>query len=212
MPPVLQFSGVGQENITALSFSLEAGQVRVLRVDSKENKNAVIELAIGERMPDTGVISLHGAPLDVAPAGSIGWVPANGGLISNLKTWENVTLPLWYHGSRSPSATEDRIKHWLTLLEVDSRGWEDFMASPSGRLKPPERKLAGLLRGLVQSPPLLVVDAALFDGVERGTWNKWVSALNEWVGESNSCALVVAEKEAGLPWEVIAWSGNDVTS
>ncbi len=212
MPVVLQFSAVGHENITGLSFSLEAGQVRVLRLDSKEKKNALMELAIGERMPDTGSISLHGAALDAAPAGSIGWVPANGGLISNLKTWENVTLPLWYHGSRSPSATEEKIKHWMTVLEVDSRGWEDFMASPSGRLKPQERKLAGLLRGLVQSPPLLVVDAAMFDGVERSTWNKWVSALDEWVRESNGCVLVVTEKEAGLPWEVIAWSGDDVTS
>ncbi len=212
MPVVLQFSGVGHENITGLSFSLEAGQVRVLGADSKEKKNALIELAIGERMPDMGAISLHGAALDAVPAGSIGWVPANGGLISNLKTWENVTLPLWYHGGRAPGATEGRIKRWLTVLEVDSRGWEDFMASPSGRLKPQERKLAGLLRGLVQSPPLLVVDAALFDAVERNTLNKWVSALNEWVGESNGCVLVVAEKEAGLPWEVIAWSRDDVTS
>ena len=37
----------------------------------------------------------------------IGFVPANGGLLSNLNAWENISLPIAYHapqslGERSP--------------------------------------------------------------------------------------------------------------
>lgn len=203
MVAVMQFAAVAYENIAGLSFSLQAGEVRVLKVDSKELKTAVIELAVGERLPDAGSVVVRGDPLDVAPAGRVGWVPANGGLISNLKTWENVTLPLWYHGARSAAEAEGRIKRWLTRLEVDSRLWEDFMASPSGRLKTVERKLAGLLRGLVQSPALLVIDAALFDGLVPATRNAWVAALDAWAREASGAVLVVTENESALPWNAI---------
>jgi len=201
MAATLQFSGVNCDRIVGLSFALAAGEIRVLRAGTKEEKFAVIELAIGERIAEAGTVALNGAPLDAAPHGSLGWVPDNGGLISNLKTWENVTLPLWYHGKRRAADTEGRIAEWLARLGLEGEAAERFMASPSGLLTKLERKRAGLLRGLVLAPQVLVVDAALFDGVAQDIKAAWAAALDALVrGAEGGSVLVVAEGSAALPW------------
>jgi len=204
MAIALQFSGVNCDRITGLSFTLEEGEIKVLRVTSKEEKTAVIELAVGERIPEAGIVTLHGALLDASPRGSIGWVPEHGGLISNLKVWENVTLPLWYHGKRRFAASEDKIAHWLAAMGLEGDTLERFMASPAGRLTAIERKRAGLLRGLLLAPQVLVVDAALFDGLAQDMRASWTTVLNAFVRETKGCSvLVVADGDAALPWGII---------
>lgn len=205
MAIALQFSGVNSDRIAGLSFALESGGIKLLQVASKEEKAAVIELAVGERIPEAGTVALNGTALEALPRGSIvGWVPENGGLISNLKTWENVTLPLWYHGRRRIAEAEDKIAHWLAALGLEGEATERFMASPAGRLTTVERKRAGLLRGLLLAPQVLVVDAALFDGLVQDMRANWAAALDEFVrGTEGSSVLVVAVGDVVLPWETI---------
>ncbi|MGE5027188.1 MAG: ATP-binding cassette domain-containing protein [Betaproteobacteria bacterium] len=206
---VLQFSSVTCEEAAGLSFTLAAGEVRVLQVATEAGKTAAADMALGERMADAGSVTFRGRPMDQAEPGQIGWVPAHGGLISNLKIWENVTLPLWYHGERLPVAVEASIARWLDALGLDREAWPDFMASPPARLKSSERKLAGLLRGLVQAPLLLVVDADLFDGVDQAASRSWAAALEAFVREGGGRAvLAVAHGAAPLPWEIIPAAGN----
>ena len=204
MTLLLQFSGVACEETAGLSFTLAAGEALVLQVASEAEKAAATDMALGEKVPDAGSIAFRGRPMGEAEPGQIGWVPAHGGLISNLKTWENVTLPLWYHGKRLPADVEASIARWLAALGLDSEAWVDFMARPPAQLKPLERKLAGLLRALVQAPPLLVVDAALFDGVDQATGRSWAAALEVFVREAEGRAvLAVAHGATPLPWRII---------
>ncbi|HEY5994583.1 MAG TPA: ATP-binding cassette domain-containing protein [Gallionellaceae bacterium] len=203
MGPVLQFSGVNCGKISALTFALEAGEIGVLRMAAKEEKSSVIELAVGERAPDAGTISLDGAPLDAAPPGSIGWVPEGGGLISNLKAWENVTLPLWYHGKRRVAAAEETAARWLAALGVAEDAMAEFMASPPGRLSTQERKRAGLLRGLLLAPRVLVVDAALFNGLTQVAKASWPAALELLAKEGSSVLVVSVEGDTSLHWKII---------
>lgn len=200
MAITLQFLGVNCDRITGLSFTLEAGAARVLRMASRDEKAVAIELAIGERAPDAGTVALNGVALDEAPPGSIGWVPENGGLVSNLKIWENVTLPLWYHGKRRVADTEGRLAHWLAALGLEGEAAERFMASPAGYLGKIELKSAGLLRGLLLAPRVLVVDAALFDGVTQETKAAWAAALDALARGDGSSILVAASNDAALPW------------
>lgn len=204
MKALLQFSSVAYEKITGLSFTLAEGETCVLRTAGKEEKAAVMELALGEKAPADGLILFRGKLLEAAVPGAIGWIPANGGLINNLKTWENITLPLWYHGKRMPVATEIEVERWLLALEPDTHEWVDFMASSSARLRTRERKLAGLLRGLVLAPQLLVVDAALFDNVDQAGCRSWMAALEMFVREADGRALLaVSDGTTPLPWKII---------
>lgn len=206
MTAVLQFSAVKWGRMNPLTFVLEKGTVSVLHLASREEKASVIDLALGERMPEAGNVTLDGAALDAAPPGSLGWVPENGDLIGNLKTWENVTLPLWYHRTRRVAETEAALSRWLTALGVPDGAMAAFMASPAARLNALERKRAGLLRGLLLMPRVLVVDAGLFSGVSREEVTSWMAALDELVaGEAGNSVLVAAAPTDPAPgWQTIA--------
>jgi ABC-type transporter Mla maintaining outer membrane lipid asymmetry ATPase subunit MlaF len=205
MAALLEFSAVNCGRISQLSFALEAGAAAVAHVGGREEKALAIDLMVGERSPDAGQITLDGVALDAVAPGSIGWVPEGGGLISNLKTWENVTLPLWYHRDRRIGETEREIAGWLAALGVSGDAMGEFMGSPAARLTPLERKRAGLLRGLLQAPRLLVVDAGLFRGVPEDVRVAWTAALEAACsGNAGSGVLVAAaESDPPLPWESI---------
>lgn len=204
MTALLQFDRVENDKVEALSFSINAGEMRILEVHTQEVKSSVIDMALGELLPNNGVILLHGQPLDTAQQGSIAWIPANGGLISNLKVWENITLPLWYHSKRQIVDTEKSIAYWLSALNLEEQDWEKFTASPVARLVPWERKLAGLLRGLILAPQILIIDAALFDEIDASRTEAWINALEKFTREVNGRAvLVVANAATLLPWKII---------
>jgi ABC-type transporter Mla maintaining outer membrane lipid asymmetry ATPase subunit MlaF len=204
MTALLQFNNVASDKVGALSFGVAAGETRLLQLASQEARLALIDMAVGELPPASGKILLQGRPLDEIKPGSIGWIPAAGGLISNLKTWENVTLPLWYHGRRQTAATEENVARCLAELGLEQQEWEKFMSSPTARLKLWERKLAGLLRGLILAPQIMVVDAGLFDDVEAARSAAWIAALEKFAGAAEERAvLAVADTATLLPWKTI---------
>jgi phospholipid/cholesterol/gamma-HCH transport system ATP-binding protein len=204
MSILLQFNQAELAKLDNLSFSISSGECKILQVPSPEAKTALIEMTVGESIPVKGVVLFHGQTLDTCKLGSIGWIPAGGGLISNLKAWENITLPLWFHNSRQRKATEETLKGWLIELKLDKQDWEKFMASPAARLKTWECKMAGLLRGLIQAPQLLVIDAALFDEVDEFRIQTWTKALEKFVQEANDrAALVIACGDIVIPWDKI---------
>jgi ABC-type taurine transport system ATPase subunit len=205
MTALLQFNTVNTDQAGGLSFGLMAGELRVLQVATAEAKAAVIDLILGEAIPADGEILLLGQPLTLCKSGNIGWIAADGGLISNLKAWENITLPLWYHGKRQAQATEKLVARWLNALEMDKDDWERFMASPAARLNTSEHKIAGLMRGLVQAPQLMLVDALLFEEVDAAKRQSWIAVLEKFVQETGDRALLVVACNATtlLPWKSI---------
>ncbi len=201
MANLLQFNNVEIDKVSSLSFSISAGDKCVLEVPSDSARSATVDLILGEREVISGEILLFGQALEASLSGSIGYVPAAGGLISNLKAWENITLPLWYHKQRQRAATEETVARLLLELGMAKQEWERFMASPVALLLPWERKMAGLLRGLLQSPQLLLVNAKLFDEVEASRVQIWVAVLEKFVNDAKDRAvLVVACSPTSLPW------------
>lgn len=212
------------------SFILGAGEIRLLQLASKDEKEAMIDMAVGNAPCLEGRIEIvqgerrsNGAavnapqrerrrknlsipeiwlPLDASRPGRIGWVAGQGGLISNLKIWENVTLPLWYHTRRETLETERSIAYWLEVLGIAPEAFAEFMAAPPFSLAPWQRKLAGLLRALVQMPRVLVVDAAVFEDIAARLASRWITALETYAAQGRA-VLVLADKATMLPWEKI---------
>lgn len=204
MSALLQFEHVQNDRLQDLTFSLNAGEIRVLEVLSLEDKLALVELATGETAPDQGNILLNGQPLQQSEAGSVGWVPVKGGLISNLKVWENITLPLWYHRERQKAEVEQLLQNALSALQVEEADWERFMASPVARLTALERKVAGILRGLIAAPQLLLLDAELFNEIDTTRKQAWIKALENYAGGGQARAVLLLDHSSiALPWEII---------
>ncbi len=203
MTVLLEFSGAtGPDLAKPCSFALSGGDARLLHVASEPEKEAVMDLALGRMKCEEGAVLLQGVPLGEGDAGRIGWVAANGGLISNLKVWENVTLPLWYHTRHQTVETERAIAGWLSALGVAEADWEKFMEATPDRLSSWQRKLAGLLRGLVQAPLVLVVDAAVFEHVGQRPVHAWMAALETYAAQGRA-VLAVTDTRTGVPWKTI---------
>jgi len=203
MADLLQFSGVACADwARPHSFTLHAGETRLLQLASEAEKEAAIDVALGNRACDEGMVLLQGLPLRDGKPGSIGWVAAYGGLISNLKVWENVTLPLWYHAGHAVAETEQRVAYWLSVLGMAEDERESYMEATPDRLGSSQRKLAGLLRGLVQMPLVLVVDVALFEGIAPRLIPVWTGALEAYAAQGWA-VLVVADRDTALPWQII---------
>lgn len=88
----------------------------------------------------------------------IGIVPSNGGLVSNLKVWENITLPLLYHTGRVTPEEEETARTFLTALGYSG----DVMALPA-HLSLPEKRIVALVRTWLTRPAIIVYSNC-FDG------------------------------------------------
>lgn len=178
-----------------------AGSIEVVQGERRHKIKSIIG-KFGERRHNSGPMPLIWQLVSSSQPGRVAWVPAHGGLISNLRIWENVTLPLWYHAGRDAVETERSVKHWLDMLGLEQEEFARFMAAQPYGVEPWQRKLAGLLRALVQMSPVLVVDAALFEDISARLAGCWITALESCAAEGRA-VLVIADKSTMLSWEKI---------
>lgn len=230
MNALYRFSDVRCKNSSrVLAFTLHAGETRLLQLASRDEKNDVIDCAIGENICLEGCIEIvqgerrsnnaaeyaleereahaESVPLVWQPLREVlpdrvGWVAPNGGLISNLRILENVTLPLWYHTEHEMIETERIILHWMGELGLEQGAYGEFLGAHPHGVELWQRKLAGLLRALLQQPRVLVVDAALFANIKESVAQCWIMALESYAVEGRA-VLVVTDRAASVHWQKI---------
>jgi ABC-type transporter Mla maintaining outer membrane lipid asymmetry ATPase subunit MlaF len=85
----------------------------------------------------------------------VGFVPANGGLMSSLNAWENISLPVAYHAPAKLAGALAEVR-WLLgeLGGVD----DNLLGKLPEHMTLYERRLAAYLRALLESPELLVIE------------------------------------------------------
>ena len=85
----------------------------------------------------------------------VGFVPANGGLMSTLNAWENISLPVAYHAPQKLAGALAEVHALLAELGgVD----DTFLAKLPEDMTLYERRLAAYIRALLERPQLLVVE------------------------------------------------------
>jgi ABC-type transporter Mla maintaining outer membrane lipid asymmetry ATPase subunit MlaF len=159
MSHIISFRDVSHRNsFEGFSCDIEAGS-SVLIVTSREDEStAVTRLITGLSHPDRGAVLVDGQDLaGLDPSGlynlrqQIGVVPANGGLISNLKLWENITLPLMYHAGVVTPEDEKNALDYLGRLGYSG----NIMALPA-HLTHYERLVAAMVRVFLRQPRLVL--------------------------------------------------------
>ena len=158
------------ENVTAgtlreLSLEVGAGQVCRLTLSSHDMKDDLFALFAGHIPPARGRVRILGVDVyaqtelrRVELYRRIGMVPEQGGLISNLKTWENILLPAWHHRKLDAAAAEPRVVALWREADPGAGDLREIMGRPPDRLTTLERRLAALIRALLPEPDLLVYD------------------------------------------------------
>jgi ABC-type transporter Mla maintaining outer membrane lipid asymmetry ATPase subunit MlaF len=87
--------------------------------------------------------------------GKIAFVPAHGGLISSLNAWENISLPVAYH---APARLPGLLEQVHELLEQLGGVDQNLLAKLPEDMTLYEKRLAGYVRALTQTPQLLLVE------------------------------------------------------
>jgi len=102
-------------------------------------------------------------------AAPVAVVAPRGGLIGNLKVWENLLLPVQYHPRHvvpAPASLEARAESFFAALGLARERFFDLCALLPERLTEFERRLVAFVRGLLAEPEIMVYDG-LFDGLAR---------------------------------------------
>jgi ABC-type lipoprotein export system ATPase subunit len=85
----------------------------------------------------------------------VAFVPAGGGLMSNLNAWENISLPVAYHAPQQLGAALGEVRRLL----ADLGGVDDnLLAKLPEDMTLYERRLAAYIRALLEGPELLLVE------------------------------------------------------
>ncbi|MDO8706878.1 MAG: ATP-binding cassette domain-containing protein [Sulfuricaulis sp.] len=183
---MIRFDHVTRGPIRNLSFELDRGGTAKILFDSEDRKNQLFRLLAGRRRPETGNILFFGEDLfareedeRVALFQRIGVVPADGGLISNLKAWENLLLPAWYHHGLTAEQAERPVAEIFDQLGPGEAGLKQRMGELPDRLSLYERRVVALARAMLMEPDILIYDFT-FAGLERDVAQQLMKLTGEY--------------------------------
>ena len=108
-----------------LTLSVEAGELVVMLWPQGSGSRSFSRTILGLERPHRGAVRCLGLPVPVGQEAAlvamrrrIGWVPAQGALLSNLTLEANLQLPLRYHEAPAEEEVQRRAAEILALLKM----------------------------------------------------------------------------------------------
>ena len=168
MNHAVHFEQVNADDLTReVSFALPPGALALLVTSRREESDRLVRLLLGLSRPQAGRLSVLGEEVGalsekalVALRKSLSVVFSSGGLVSNLKVWENLVLPLEYHFACTPSEIQEKGEAALRRV-----GYCGGMMELPGHLSLCQKRQVGLARAMLSEPRLMIFDAML-DGLQ----------------------------------------------
>lgn len=159
---------------TSTSFTVSGGEMVVILTPKDEINASLARILIGLEKPLSGKVFLFGT--DIAALSGrelhelrrrIGIAFGSGGLVSNLKAWENLTLPLYYHQHLSHNEIEMRGAATLGRL-----GFTGKLTALPGHMTASQKKTIGVARAMLVDPDVILYESPVFglDQEEKGAF------------------------------------------
>jgi phospholipid/cholesterol/gamma-HCH transport system ATP-binding protein len=148
------------------SCEIQAG-CSALIVTARETESTLLtRLITGLSYPSQGSVLVDNREVAKLAADQLyqfrrdtGIVPSNGGLISNLKVWENITLPLLYHSGTVTTEEEE-----LALAHLATLGYSGNVMALPAHLSQNEKRIIATVRAIINRPRIIIYSNC-FEGV-----------------------------------------------
>jgi NitT/TauT family transport system ATP-binding protein len=147
-----QTSGQEVVAVSDVSFEVKPGRFVVLVGPSGCGKSSLLMMMAGLRRQTSGTILISGAPIDVPDPNRVGVVFQEPSLFPWLTAEENVEFPLTLRGV-AKKERRAKAEEALQLVGLDGFG-KRHPHELSGGMK----QRVSIARGLVQDPPVLLMD------------------------------------------------------
>ncbi len=201
--PVVRFDDVNltfgdTPALVHLSFSMRAGETRVVLGAAGSGKTMLLKTAVGLVAPDSGHISLFGEEVtgrkesqlyDVRS--KVGILFQEGGLFDSLTIAENVAYPLLNQRAGKPPSPEEvdrRVRESLSFVELEHT-LDKFPSELSGGM----RRRVGIARAVVTAPQLVLYDSPTA-GLDPITANTIINLILKGRDMRNTATIMVTHR------------------
>jgi phospholipid/cholesterol/gamma-HCH transport system ATP-binding protein len=185
-----------------LSFSMRAGETRVVLGAAGSGKTMLLKTAVGLIKPDSGHISLFGEEVTGRKESQlyelrskVGILFQEGGLFDSLTIAENVAYPLLnqftLHKNGQaplPEEVDRRVRESLSFVELEHT-LDKFPSELSGGM----RRRAGIARAIVTAPQLVLYDSPTA-GLDPITANTIINLILKGRDVRNTATIMVTHR------------------
>ncbi len=163
--PLIRFENVSiafgdSEVLRNISFTVEAGETKVILGESGSGKSVLLKLAAGLLRPNSGRVIIMGQDLvgmrevDLLDfRRRIGFVFQEGALFDSLSVADNVSFRL-REEAKTYEEMERRVRESLRFVEME-QAYDKFPAELSGGM----RRRVSIARALIDQPPIVYYDS-----------------------------------------------------
>lgn len=169
---MIKFYSVIGDFLEIQNFFVKPNKIYKIIFHSTIEKNEFINLTTGIKAPKKGKIILFGEDIFNVEKSiyyntikKVGIIWEDGGVLSNLKVWENITLPIWYHRGIKPEAVEKKVIEFYKNFNMDIDFLSEYMGQLPGNLTALDRRLICLIRSMLMEPELMIYDD-IFAGIK----------------------------------------------
>ncbi len=163
---MIRLENITTEDFNALSFRIRGGSVYKVVTNSDYENRKLLNVILGLQRPEHGRVFLFDEEVYVLSEkelnrlfSRVGTVLKDGGLISNLKVWENIVLPAWYHTGKKPEDMEEKAIQKFKEAGIEISYLKELMGRLPGPLPFHEKKIIGLVRAMLMEPELMIYDS-----------------------------------------------------
>lgn len=161
---MIVFDEVRTGRANPYTFEVERGGVTAIVSGDSFEAHELVCLLAGVIRPASGRILVDGDDIASMGEGGLlersarnGIVWADGGIISNLKVWENIILPFLYHGGSGTEGAETLVRD--VFERVGPRDLEAFMSMSPGALPDHDKVMIGILRAMLMDPDMMIYES-----------------------------------------------------